>query len=77
MFSQVCVCPRGVCVYPSMHWAGGSSQGVFAQRGCLPGGVCPLGGQRPRPEANTPHPDTMGYGQQAGGTYPTGMHYCY
>ena len=28
------------------------------------------------PWADTP-PDTMGYGQQAGGTHPTGMHTCY
>ena len=25
----------------------------------------------------TPPPDTIGYGQQAGGTHPTGMHTCF
>ena len=30
------------------------------------------------PKADTPpSSDTMGYGQQAGGTHPTGMHTCY
>ena len=27
-------------------------------------------------QTHTPS-DTMGYGQQAGGTYPTGMHTCF
>ena len=81
MFLQVSVCPRGV--YQSMHWAGGvskhalgrgvSAQGVYTtprdQRQTPPKG----------PEADTPPPptDTTGYGQQAGGTHPTGMHSCF
>ena len=48
--------------------------------GCLslvPGETHPLPGQTP-PWADTP-PDVqcmLGYGQQAGGTHPTGMHSC-
>ena len=29
------------------------------------------------PIPTPPHADTTGYGQQAGGTYPTGMHSCF
>ena len=46
----------------------------FCSRGkgwCLP--HCMLG-YTPRQTLPT---DTMGYGQQAGGTHPTGMHTCY
>ena len=61
MFSQVSV--HGGGVYPSMHWAGG---------------VCPAGYLPRGPEADSPpQPDTMGYGQQADVTHPTGMHSCY
>ena len=30
----------------------------------------------PPPGRHTPPADTTGYGQQAGGTHPTGMHSC-
>ena len=37
----------------------------------------PLGRQPPPPWQTSPHPpNTTGYGQQAGGTHPTGMHSC-
>ena len=36
-----------------------------------PPGRYPLGRYTPRPQC------MLGYGQQAGGTHPTGMHYCY
>ena len=63
MFSQNNVCPWGGGLYPSMHWAGG---------------VCPAGYLPRGPEADSPpQPDTMGYGQQADVTHPTGMHSCY
>ena len=61
-------------VYPSMHWAGDVSQHALGR------GVCKGGDQRqtpPGPEADTlPPADTTEYGQQAGGTHPTGMHSC-
>ena len=65
MFLHVSVCPRG--------------EGV-----CLPHYM--LGYTPPRqtpPDADTPQADTppaqcmLGYGQQAGGTHPTGMHSCF
>ena len=74
MFSQVSFCRQGgVCL-----WFGG----------CLPlvpGGVClgrhPPWTDIPLPsacwDAHTPAADTTGYGQQADGTHPTGMHSCF
>ena len=54
------------CVIPSVH-SGGM---VCIQGGLLPGGG---GGETPSPRDTW---DTMGYGKQAGGTHPTGMHSC-
>ena len=84
MFSQVSVCPQGgvsqhalcrvcVCIPACTGW------------GCITASTGPLG-----PEvggvADTPHEDqrqtppspvdSTGYGQQAGGTHPTGMRSC-
>ena len=61
MFSQVSVCPRGVC--PIACWDTHHP------------------GQTPTPHLpGQTHPPTaqcmLGYGQQAGGTHPTGMHSC-
>ena len=69
MFSQACVknsVPRGVCVYiPTFLLA-----------------IAPPLGRHPLPPRQTHPPPrqtprTMGYGQQAGGTHPTGMHSCH
>ena len=47
--------------------------GVCLHRG---GGLHPGGADPPDTDPH-PHPSgTMGYGQGAGGTYPTGMHSC-
>ena len=63
----------GVCMYPSMHWVGGVSQHALApleQRWEV--------WQIPPTRTRGRHPpvDTTGYGQQAGGMHPTGMHSC-
>ena len=58
----------------------GKGEEVSAQEGFLPGGsasrreVCLRGGLLWG--GQTP-PTTTGYGQQASGTHPTGMHSCY
>ena len=78
MFSQVYVCPRGclprgdVADTPAgqtPHWKD------------VPLSQCMLGYTSPHPGqcmlGYTPLPaDTTGYGQQAGGSHPTGMHSC-
>ena len=65
MFLQVSVCPGGGCLHPD---------GVCIQVRSASGsaGICiqGVGGWA------DPLPDTTGYGQQAGGKHPTGMHYC-
>ena len=52
---------------------------------CLSTGKAVAGPEADTPQADTPLPnacwdtppaDTTGYGQQAGGTHPTGMHSC-
>ena len=51
-------------------------EGYVFTRVCLPmGGVCPIAcwDTPPTPPAQC----TLGYGQQAGGTHPTGMQSCY
>ena len=55
---------RGVCI-----------RGVCLHGGLPPGRVCIEGGLHPGGVGQTPPPpwDTMGYGQQAGGTHPTGI----
>ena len=79
------------CVKNSVHRGGGvpgqvHPQGRFTpQAGTLP----PPGTVHPHPQAGTPPPHPSGqvhpppgavhagkYGQQAGGTHPTGMHSC-
>ena len=57
--------PRGLYL-GSLHPGGSASRGV-----CLQVGVCIQG------RWADPYPDTMGYGQGAGGTHPTGMHSCW
>ena len=59
----------GVCLQ------GGSASWGSASRGGLhPGGSAFGGGLHPKGE--DPTKDTTGYGKQAGGTHPTGMHSC-
>ena len=58
------VCPRGFCIQRGLH----SNKEV-----CLQGGLPPRAGR----VGQTPPPGTTGYGQQAGGTHPAGMHSCY
>ena len=63
--------PGGVCI-----WGGGSaSRGVGV---CIQGeGVCIQEGGDLHPGGlGRPPSDTTGYGQRAGGTHPTGMHFC-
>ena len=69
MFSQVSVCPRG-------GYLGRSPRaGTPPKAGTPPWTGTPAG--RYTPWAGTPLPQCMlGYGQQAGGTHPTGMHSC-
>ena len=67
MFSQA-------CVKNSVHRGEGvSAKGggwTVCPEGCLPGGfACGGVGQTP--------PTSTGYGQQAGGMHPTGMHSCF
>ena len=67
-----------------MHWAGSVLSQHALGRGCIPACTGQRGvrggNQRqtpPGPEADTlPPADTTEYGQQAGGTHPTGMHSC-
>ena len=40
---------------------------------CIPLGIHPS----PLGRHPSPYPSTMGYGQQSGGTHPTGIHSCY
>ena len=51
-----------------LHPEGGSASGGLH----LGGGGSAFGGV-----GQTSHPDTMGYGQRAGSTHPTGMHSCF
>ena len=63
MFSHVSVCPQ---------------EGGSTWAGIDPPGRYPLGKYTPRADTPTPRPQYMlGYGQQADGTHPTGMHSCY
>ena len=64
-----------------MHWAGGVSQLALGRgMGARLGGVClgdgGLSAQGVWGMADTAQPNTMGYGQQVGGTHPTEMHSC-
>ena len=68
-----CTEQGGVCIPACTGRGGVSAWGVSAWEG-----ICP-GGAPPGPEADTtppPPPDTMGNGQQAGGTHPTEVHSC-
>ena len=65
MFSRVSVCPRGVggCLPPrpdTLPWAD----------------TLPLGRHLPGRHSPLPAQCMLGYGQQAVGTHPTGMHSC-
>ena len=55
-------------VHGGVHPGGLHSRGVCIGGGLHPGGSPSVG----RP----PQSDTTGYGQRAGGTHPTGMHFC-
>ena len=50
---------------------GSASRGIYIQEGLH------LEGSASREVGQTPQLDTMGYGRLAGGTHPTGMHYCF
>ena len=75
------------CVNDSVH-GGGEYLGRYPpgrytpQAGTPPAGIHPLAGTPPSsytPPASTPPPGAVHagrYGQQAGGTHPTGMHSC-
>ena len=71
MFSQVSVCPRrsgGVCF---------NSCWDIHPLGRHPPGQTPPWADTPFPRADPPPAQCiLGYGQQAGGTHPTGMHSC-
>ena len=63
IFSQMFVCPQGRGGWlPSMHHRSHN------QEGSAFGGSVSRGADPP--------PRSMGYGQQVGGTHPTGMHSC-
>ena len=69
-------CSRGV--YLSMQWdrhpLGRNPLGRHLPWADIPPGQTP---PWQTPQTNTPTPsDTTGYGQQEGGTHPTGMHSC-
>ena len=80
---------QGVCIRQGLHLGGlhpgegglHPGEGVCIQgRGSASrGGVCIQGGSASRGVGQTtPHSwNTTGYGQQGGGTHPTGMHSCY
>ena len=76
MFSQVSVCPqREGGTWAGTPQASTPPRQVHPQAGSPPGRCTPWVGT---PRAGTPpRPQCMlGYGQQAGGTHPTGMHSC-
>ena len=67
MFLHVSVCPQG-----ETTWADTPQAGTLLQADTLPlGRYTPLG--RYHPPGQVP---PLGYGQQAGGTHPAGMHSC-
>ena len=73
MFSQMCVIPS---VYGGVLASQHVSQ-VSHDRGVCIRGVCLQGGLHPGAGGWADLPRYMGYGQQASGTHPTGMHSCY
>ena len=93
MLSQACVIPSvhwgGVCPGGSVRGVcllcrgggvclAGPLRGVCMQRGLHRGGLHPgRGSASTGGWADRPQSDTMGYGQRAGGTHPTGMHPCF
>ena len=71
MFSRVFVCPRRGVGFTACT-TGHMTRGGLHPGGSAFMGVCVQGGgQTPLPRDTW---DTTGYGQQAGGTHPTGMH---
>ena len=88
MFSEVFICPRGVCVCGGggsvLRWVpplgGLSLGGVNLSRGCHEGGEGSMkkeGAVKEGFHERGCHEGTPPVGQQAGGTHPTGMHSCY
>ena len=77
LVSQAYVIPfahgGGVCIQgEGLPRGGGLVGGGSTSRGALHQGVC-MGGAGQPPLLQS---DTMGYGQRAGSTHPTGMHSC-
>ena len=78
MFSHVSVCPRGGVPGQVPPWAG-TPPGQVDPRwaGTRPWAGTPLPGQvHPPRQVHPPLQCMLGYGQQAGGSHPTGMHSC-
>ena len=80
MFLQVSVCPQWGSTWASTSQAGTPGQvhplGRYTPGRYTPWQVHPLGRYIPR-QVHPPRPQCMlWYGQQAGGTHPTGMHSC-
>ena len=68
-----------LCVILFTELGGLPSGGVCIMGVCLQGGLHPGGsafGGGLHPKGEDPTKDTTGYGKQAGGTHPTGMHSC-
>ena len=63
-------------LYVSHSVHGGASRGSAFKGGLHRGGVCIQGGLHLWGVGRPPQSDTTGYGQRAGGTHPTGMHFC-
>ena len=71
-----CAWQGGVCMAGRVCVAGGGvhGRGVGA---CVAGGACVAEGGGGMAGGVRATADTMGYGQWAGGTHPTGMHSCF
>ena len=79
--SVILVTGGGICIGGGLNSGGSASDGSVSRgstssgdRGCIQWGGGSL--SRGRGWADPPF-DTMEYGQQTGGTHPTGMHSCY
>ena len=75
VFTGVCLSTGGGSTWAGtpgqVHPLAGTPPGRYTpQAGTSPGQVHPPGRYTPRPQC------MLGYGQQAGGTHPTGMHSC-
>ena len=68
----------GVCIQGAGGSASGGGQGSMYRGGGGRGAcICGAGRSTFKGWAGPPQSDTMGYGQRADGTHPTGMHSCY